>query len=531
MHSEEKIRRLGVVFVILAVFVQMFASISKPESTLAESTNDIIRGGFTTRDQAVLHCLNGSSDFFEILTYYGLGCDSVANASTVEIRSNAADYDSLGRNQQGAIIARTGKPTNEYAVDIAGAGRFWMKDLRAWDSGAYSTYKVLKMTNKHGQTIMIMYNCGNIVTVGRYAPPVPPTPPPPAPVNRKPAMNFTANCTAVTWSAGDYEGMPRVRIYVTPATASPETDWNNKGTFVHSAAPTGSGTVNAGSWPVPSQYRNTTTRYRVFGVVSDRLPGGQMDDTNFVRAIPTTGILFGPCTQPTPPPPPPTTPEPPTDVCPYIPGTQTSEAECKPCEDSQTSEDGLSCLLLSKAARNVTQKIENADSTMANGGDVISYTLSVKNSGKITVREFVVEENIADILDYADVTDFNGGKLEGTIVRWPATTLSVNETIKRNLTVKIKNPIPSTPISSSDPDHFDLVMNNVYGNAINIELPGGVIKTTEIVTKSLPNTGPGESMAAAVALTVFVSYFFARSRLFAKELDIVRTDYATTGGY
>lgn len=540
MHSEEKIRRLGVVFVVMAVVVQMFAFVSVPESTLAESSNDIIRGGFTTRDQAVLHCINPSSDFNKILAYYGLNCDHVKNAGTVTIRSNAADYDSLGRNQQGPIITRTGKATDEYAVNIPGVTRtLWMKNLRAWDSGAYSSYKVLKMTNKHGKTIMIMYDCGNIVTVGRYTPPAPaPAPTPaPQPVNSKPAMNFNANCSAITWKASDPNGRPRIRLYITTATANPETDWTNKGPFVHSVAPTDAGTTNDGSWAVPSQYRNSTTRYRVFAAVSDTLPSGQRDDTNYVRASPTSGVLFGPCVEPTPPPPPPSTPETPVtpqepvDLCPNLAGTQTSEAECKPCEAAENSEDGLSCLVLTKAARNNTQRIENADGTMANGGDVITYTMSVKNTGKISIPGFVVEENIADILDYADVTDLNGGKVEGSIVSWAPTTLSPNETIRRRISVKIKNPIPSTPISSSDPGRFDLVMNNVYGNAINIQLPGGIIKTTELTTKTLPNTGPGESLAAAVAFTVFVSYFFGRSRLFAKELDIVRTDYSTTGGY
>jgi hypothetical protein len=76
-----------------------------------------------------------------------------------------------------------------------------------------------------------------------------------------------------------------------------------------------------------------------------------------------------------------------------------------------------------------------------------------------------------------------------------------------------------------------MVMTNVFGDTINIKLPPSLTKTTETVTQSLPNTGPGETLMAAFALTVFISYFFARSRLLAKELDIVRNDYATSGDY
>lgn len=418
LHTEEKIRRLGLVFVVLAFVVQMFAFVYQPESSLAASDNDIIRGGFATRDQAVLHCLNPSSDFKKILAYYAVTCEQVAAASTITITSNAQDYDSLGRIQQGPTIYRplTNKTnqTDEYPVAIPGVGTFWMKNLRAWDSYASSTYKVLKITNSNGKVIMIMYDCGNIVTTGRYAPPQPPSQPPQPP-----------------------QPPPRT------------------------------------------------------------------------------------------PPPPPRTP---VDACPLIPGTQNTTTECKPCANSD-NDDVTACLVKSKTVTNNSQKIENADGTMAKGGDSITYTLSVKNNGKIKIEDFVVEENVSDILDYADITDFNGAKLEGNVLKWLATDLSVDETVRRRFTVKIKDPIPQTPISSSDPGRFDLVMNNVYGNQVTIKLPADIIKTTETVTKALPNTGPGETMAAVIGFTVFTSYFFARTRLFAKELDIVRTDYATTGGY
>jgi hypothetical protein len=91
------------------------------------------------------------------------------------------------------------------------------------------------------------------------------------------------------------------------------------------------------------------------------------------------------------------------------------------------------------------------------------------------------------------------------------------------------NPIPATPASSSDPGHFDLTMTNVYGNSITIKVPGSVTKTTEVVTTSLPNTGPGETLIAGFFMTVVIGYFFARSRLMAKELAIIKTDYSSGG--
>lgn len=521
LHSEEKIRRLGLVFVALAFMVQLFAFMAQPESTLAESSNDIIRGGFATRDQAVLHCINPNSDFSRILAYYGVDCNTLAAAATVNVRSTdySKQLDSLGRNPQGPVISRTGKPTNEYPVDIPNTGRFYMRNLWAWDSGAYSTYKMLKMTNKNGKTIFIMYNCGNVVTVGQYTPPPPPqTPPPPT------TPTITAgNATCVSLSATALDE----RTYRFKATTSGN-DYTVKN-YVFSFGDGASKTVTTSLYSASAEHTYAATRTydaRVAINVSVQGTSGLLAKTLQCETTLTTNTPdacpYVEGTQAT---------AAECDVCPLIPGTQSQPEECKPCDASETDQDGLACLILSKTARNDTQRIDSADGTMASGGDSITYTLSVKNNGKVTVEDFVVEENVADILDYADITDLNGAKLDGVMVRWSPTDLSPGETIRRKLQVKIKSPIPSTPISASDPSRYDLVMNNVYGNAVNIKLPKDIIKTTETVTKSLPNTGPGENLAMAVGFTVFASYFFARTRLFAKEMDVVRTDYATTGGY
>jgi hypothetical protein len=72
-------------------------------------------------------------------------------------------------------------------------------------------------------------------------------------------------------------------------------------------------------------------------------------------------------------------------------------------------------------------------------------------------------------------------------------------------------------------------MTNVYGKTVNIKLPGSTTKTVEVVTTSLPNTGPGETLAVAFTVTAVATYFFMRSRLMTKELEVVREEYATGG--
>ena len=185
---------------------------------------------------------------------------------------------------------------------------------------------------------------------------------------------------------------------------------------------------------------------------------------------------------------------------------------------------------LHKKVTNETQNIQNANGTKAQPGDKLVYTLEATNlSDSVTIEGFVVEENIADILEYAKIVDLHGGeKDDNDIVRWPAVDIAPGETIEQKLTVRVKDPIPQNNTSPSGPGSYDLIMTNVYGDTVNVELPPSVKKRVEIVTTTtIPNTGPGETLAAAFTITVIASYFLARSRLMSKELAIVKEEYAT----
>lgn len=243
---------------------------------------------------------------------------------------------------------------------------------------------------------------------------------------------------------------------------------------------------------------------------------------------------------PTTPAPTPTTPKTPgtPDICPLIPGKQTKEGECLPCVGAQNADDVGACLILSKKAQNVTQGIVDANNTTANPGDTIRYTLLVKNTGKVGAK-FTVQESMGDVLEYADIIDLQGGtKDSADMVGWPEQTIAADSTISHQITVKVKDPIPQTPSPCANEtvspcpstQSFDLIMTNVYNNTINITVKPPIAKTIETTATTLPNTGPGETIAISFILTVIVGYFFARSRILVKELDIVRTEYTASGG-
>jgi uncharacterized repeat protein (TIGR01451 family) len=78
-------------------------------------------------------------------------------------------------------------------------------------------------------------------------------------------------------------------------------------------------------------------------------------------------------------------------------------------------------LKLSKKAFNETQK-KDATTVVANPGDIITYTLTVENKGTGTAAGFVVEDDISDIIELAELTALYGGtfNINTGMIRWPA---------------------------------------------------------------------------------------------------------------
>lgn len=200
-------------------------------------------------------------------------------------------------------------------------------------------------------------------------------------------------------------------------------------------------------------------------------------------------------------------------------------------------EDKEAVLSISKKAANITRSVNDANNTTAQAGDVIEYTLITKNISDVDKKDYeLAPEDLGDVLEYADL-DLNtlqGGTFdnEKKVLSWTSkVTIKANESVTKAFRVKIKDPIPSTP--SPDTAHRsagDLVMHNQYGNSIDIKLPTTPVKTVEQVNATLPKTGPGTSLMIGFITMTIVGYFFARSRLMAKELVLVKNEFAQTNG-
>ncbi len=513
LHQESSIRRLGFVFMALTLIVQVFAVVAPPQPSLAASGNDIIPGGFSSQAEAVSRCNTNAYGYATVLNYFGVSCQDLANGSVrrMDYSEYSGQLRSVGRYPYGF--------SGEQSHYIGGVGTIYSRPMTSWGAHCYNDGKgCMAVVGQSSRGVfMVLFSCGNLVYINAA-----PTPPP--------AVKAIA-CSSLIMNVTSGSKVPLnsvigLRGQANGTNLPPGELVDMYYEFVNGVNGWVLGQQKALGVPFGSAGNSTATdsTLRTFKVDQPGHYKFRLIVKYDGSSKEASGNASGDCvrdvyveTAP------PVIPK-----CEYNPALPADSPECKPCTESQDKNDTTACLVLSKTAKNETQNISKADGTTANAGDTITYDLSVKNTGKEKVKKFVVEESIGDILEYADVIDYHGGKKDdNNIVRWPAKDIDAKATLTQHLTVKTKNPIPNTPASASNPGSYDMTLTNVYGNKVTIKLPPTVIKTTEQVATALPNTGPGTNMLIAFALTAVVGYFFARSRLMAKELEIVKADYAS----
>lgn len=188
----------------------------------------------------------------------------------------------------------------------------------------------------------------------------------------------------------------------------------------------------------------------------------------------------------------------------------------------------------SKEVVNVTQNTQGdlALSTVVQPGDVLEYRVITTNTQSYERNDQTISDHIGDILDYADLdTAFlaeQGGvyNADARTIRWKNVTIPATSSAEHLFRVTVKNPIPTTNLPSGLATNFDCKISNVYGNEITMNINCPLVKSLE----TLPNTGAGSSAIVSVIITTTVGYFYARSRLLSKELDIVKAEYTGAGG-
>jgi uncharacterized repeat protein (TIGR01451 family) len=315
--------------------------------------------------------------------------------------------------------------------------------------------------------------------------------------------------------------------------------------------------VNAGGTTLFARYLwgwdspGTSSTYQALNVTT---PGGQtflllyacgnLTSVGFPQPVPPPAPAppapaptpAPPAPAPTPAPPAPAPTPPPTCIedhtilasnplcvpCLTNPQVITTSDQCKPCKQSSNNQDVAACMVEHKTAANLTQGLQDANGTTAHAGDLIKYTLYAENTGESPMKNFVFQDDLNYVLNYSAISNAGGAIINShNIIVWPTQTIQPKQTSTVTFEVRVDDPIPQTPTSTSDPNYFNLVMTNTYFNTIKINLPPSPAKVVEAATTtSLPNTGPGTSILFASIVVAAAGFFYYRSRLLVDESAI-----------
>ncbi len=530
MRQEASLRRISFIFIILSFFIQFFAFISPPQPTMAASPNDLINGGFSSISQATSFCNNNISNYGTILANYNITCQEIASGSTVTLNSD---------NYNKQLFSMGRLPYNlagETPVTIAGT-TYYFRYLWAWDTAGSSNYQAIKVITSSGTPFFLLYSCANLVSIGLPQAPnltISKTTSPGFPVNGSTVSPneilsyriIFSNTGGVAKNVVISDPLPNNTTYTwfgTGGANTVPTDFqSNQANWIYNDLPAGANnyyidmrvSVNPNVTPDTQICNIATISSNETSPLSSNQVCMTVGSSPTVPTTPSpTPVLPSPSPAPTPPP-----------TCQYNAELTASSPDCKPCTASINSQDSIACIKVYKTATDVTQNNINANGITAQPNDEIIYTLYADNTGKASVNNYIFSDNLSDVLDYATLISAYGGTINNSNqITWPAINIPANSTMSEKIAVKVMSPIPQTPTSTSDPGYFNLEMTNVYGNTITIHLPSSIIKTIETTTTSttLVNTGPGTSVFIIAIITSIIGYFYFRSRLLAKESNLV----------
>lgn len=153
--------------------------------------------------------------------------------------------------------------------------------------------------------------------------------------------------------------------------------------------------------------------------------------------------------------------------------------------DSDVSENTV----LSTTVYNQT-KSADAVTVTANPNDVIVYTLTVSNTSEDVIPGYVVETNIGDLSELANLTDAAGANYNANTnsLMWTPLDIPAEGSITKEFTVRVKENLPAGS---------DLLMTLSFNNEVAVAVaPAQVAGNANPTPTPNPTPGPSPSYAA-----------------------------------
>jgi hypothetical protein len=193
-------------------------------------------------------------------------------------------------------------------------------------------------------------------------------------------------------------------------------------------------------------------------------------------------------------------------------------------------------VIQTKSVSNTTQNISNANGTKVHTGDTLVFHLNTQNVTSSDYKDYAGVDYIGDVLNYAAIDPAQLASQGITLdannyLRWQSPLIAAGATETKTVSVKVKNVIPATNRPNNTSGDYDCIISNTYGNEVTMSVSCPLVKNIELASASIPNTGPGTGVMVGVSITIIAGYFFARSRLLAHELALIRHEYGTPGDY
>lgn len=559
LSKEEASRRLGLLFTALALVVQSFIVFSPPESANAAHASDLIYGGVHSKSQLLSAWDNNTQGYRELLQYIGVERKNLENAYEGEVTSrsggNDANWMSWGRISHGS------SSYNETYLKI-GKQDIYIKSLAGFDTGNNlygngSYYPSFIGTNSYGERFVIIKNCANIamksipkkeirvcelssrniITIrenkydkSKHSKKLSDCDDRPITVcelstlkmitiderdfnNKKHSKNPEdcqpkpepiALCSSLTVKKIDRTKIEMQAAASTANGASVKsytyiiTDKNGKEVFKK--------TVTSSALKSSLQHNLTQDgTYRAKVIVSTSLgdKAGESCESEFTID--------------------------PVKVCDLNPSLAVDDPLCQPCPADPTiwvkDENCSAKIVRSKSAKNLTT---NTDATVnpVTSGNRIEYILTAKNEGKADAT-FALEDNLRDVLEYADIYDRGEGELDEPtkVLSWGEVTLKPGEEQTRIYTVRIKDQLSPMPRGASNPTSYDCLISNTFGNTIEIGVNCPGAKVVEQVVSELPRTGATSNIIAGGIVAMVVTFLYFRSRQLNKEVRLIRREF------
>lgn len=447
LRKEQLTRRMGLIFVALALVVQSLVVFQAPEPANAASSNDFIVGGLGYGSNVSLGKFLGPYDRNErhlkdVFNYFGITREEITQTHFGSFKVGTTK--SYGyENRAGSATIPITDGNFKHVTTIYG------RPLSSWGNHPNTDFWGFIGYSKKIGWFAITQACGNLVT-NVY--PTPPQPPAPAQLSySKSGVNTTqgnVDATKTTAKAND-KITYTVQARNTGGTAATTTLTDDLSGVLKYARliDNGGGSLNAAtgilSWPnTPLAPGATVVKKYTVQVNSSLI--NTVADCSIINKFMNQSV--------------------------------TTRVDCKTPPANIVS---------SKKAINTSQRNVDATKTTAVAKDTIRYTVKASNTGG-TAASVDLKDDLSQVLTYAKLTSNGGGTFDSKTqtLSWGKVTLKPGESVTKTYTIQINESLISTSTNCT-------IRNDFLGNTTVIPVGCSTRPAELSMTKTAVNTSQG----------------------------------------